>query len=393
MNLSLRARLLLLLGLVLAGSLLPLAIYSHRLTASLLASWDNPKIERALGIAVTNTHDPGEEETARAAYRAYGQLKALRKPIQNEMLWVTGFIAAALAALAFILSSIFVSRMTRPLDLLTRAAGKISEGDLNARVEARSTPEIESLIKAFNKMAQDLSASRDDLARAERRAAWREVAQRIAHEIKNPLTPIRLSTERLRDKLKKASPDLPQALDSGTQTILSEISALERMVSEFSKFARLPAPIPKPIAPSDLLREIAELYASPPPGILLFTDCAEGLPPIPGDLSQLKEVLVNLVDNALHALQEKEGPGGRITLAAKQEGDRVILSVTDTGPGIPSEDLPHLFEPYFTKRPGGTGLGLAIVERIVSDHQGNVEVASPPGGGTTFTIRLPALKA
>jgi len=389
-NLSLRARLLLLLGIVLTGSLLPLAIYSHRLTASLLASWDNPKIERALGIAVTNTHDPQDEETARAAYRAYGQLKALRKPIQQEMFWVTGFIALALAASALLLSTLFVSRMTRPLDLLTRAAGKISEGDLDARVEARSTPEIDSLIQAFNKMAGDLKTSREDLGRAERRAAWREVAQRIAHEIKNPLTPIRLSTERLRDKLRKGSPDLNQALDSGTQTILTEISSLERMVTEFSKFARLPAPINRPIAPRELFQEISELYASPPPGVLLFVDCAQGLSRVLGDVAQLKEVLVNLVDNAVHVLKEK---GGKVTLGAKGEEGQVILSVSDNGPGISTEDLPHLFEPYFTKRPGGTGLGLAIVERIVSEHGGKITVESRLGQGTTFTIRLPALKA
>ena len=295
---------------------------------------------------------------------------------------VVGAIAAVAAG------RLIASRITRPVEALREAAARVAAGDLSARVEARASGEVGDLVRAFNAMTQDLASGRAKLAQAERVAAWREVARRLAHEIKNPLTPIAMSVETLRDAQASGRPDFGEIFDEGTRTIGEEVRRLKRIVDEFSRFARLPAPERTPVPPEDLISSVLALFP-PPPGLQVQRELEEGLPSVWADRDQAVQVLLNLVRNALEAMPQ----GGTLRVSARASDAGVALSVADTGPGIPAEDVPHLFEPYFTRKEGGTGLGLAIAQRIAEEHGGRLEVASTPGAGSVFTFWLPQAPA
>jgi signal transduction histidine kinase len=294
-----------------------------------------------------------------------------------------GTAAAALAGRAL------ASRVTRPVEALRDAAARVAAGDLGARVHVRASGEVGELVRAFNAMTADLAQSRAQLAHAERIAAWREVARRLAHEIKNPLTPIAMSVETLRDALDHGRPDFREIFDEGTRAISDEVRRLKRIVDEFSRFARLPAPERAPTAPEELVDAVLALFPEPPPGVAVAREVEPGLAPVLADRDQILQVLLNLVRNALDAMPR----GGELRVQAARAASGVSFSVSDTGAGIPPEDLVRVFEPYFTTKAGGTGLGLAIALRIAEEHGATLEAASPPGAGATFTLTLPIARA
>ncbi|ABS27592.1 HAMP domain-containing sensor histidine kinase [Anaeromyxobacter sp. Fw109-5] len=299
--------------------------------------------------------------------------------------FLAALVAGVLAAAA--VGAFLASRVTRPVEALRAAALRVAAGDLGARVEARATGEVAELVRAFNAMTADLAASRARLAQAERVAAWREVARRLAHEIKNPLTPIAMSVETLRDAHARARPDFGEIFDEGTRAIGEEVRRLKRIVDEFSRFARLPAPERTPVAPDELVQSVLALFPSAPAGVVVAREVEAGLPAVLADRDQVVQVLLNLVRNALDAMPG----GGTLRVAARGEGSAVAFSVSDTGPGVRPEDRPRVFEPYFTTKEGGTGLGLAIAQRIAEEHGGTLELRSAPGEGATFTLTLPAV--
>jgi nitrogen fixation/metabolism regulation signal transduction histidine kinase len=235
-------------------------------------------------------------------------------------------------------------------------------------------------------MIGDLTGAREALVRAERVAAWREIAQRIAHEIKNPLTPIQMAIE----TLKRAKARGPETFDplfaESAATILDEVGRLKNIVSEFSRFARMPAPTLGPVPLQPLVQSATALYAGSVP---ITLSIEPDLPPARADRDQLTQVLVNLLENARDAVAQAAGGGIRVALQ-RAPGGGLALEVADDGPGLSEEARARLFTPYFTTKPNGTGLGLAIVQRIVSDHGGEIRVGVPPGGrGAAFTITLP----
>jgi nitrogen fixation/metabolism regulation signal transduction histidine kinase len=299
--------------------------------------------------------------------------------------FVTTLGAAFVAAL--LIGHLAARLLTRPLDALRAGAARVAAGDLEVRVRARGTGEVRDVVAAFNAMTADLRASRERAAAAERVAAWQEVARRLAHEVKNPLTPIAMSVATLRDALAEGRPDFPALFEEGASAIQEEVRRLKRIVDEFSRFARLPPPEPSLAAPAELVDALLALYPAPPPGVRLEREVAAGLPAVRVDRDQLLQVLLNLVRNAEEAMA---AAGGTLRVAARPDGADVLLEVSDTGPGIPAEDLPRVLEPYFTTKEGGTGLGLAIAERIVRENGGRLEVRSTPGAGATFSVRLPA---
>jgi signal transduction histidine kinase len=293
-----------------------------------------------------------------------------------------GTFAAALAGAAL------ARRVTRPVEALQAAAARVAAGDLEARVEARATGEVGELVEAFNAMTAELAASRARLAAAERIAAWREVARRLAHEVKNPLTPIAMSVETLRDALAQDRPDFREIFDEGAQAIGEEVRRLKRIVDEFSRFARLPAPELAPVPAEEIVQSVLALYPAPPPGVEIAREVEPGLPPVHADRDQVLQVMLNLVRNAVEAMPD----GGTLRVSARREADAVLFSVSDCGAGIAPEDLPRIFEPYFTTKEGGTGLGLAIARRIAEEHGGSLDAEPARGGGTTFTLRLPVAR-
>ncbi len=229
-----------------------------------------------------------------------------------------------------------------------------------------------------------------DLMRAQKIAAWREVARRLAHEIKNPLTPIQLSAERIRKKYAEKSGDLDDIVEEGTAAIVREVATLKNLVDEFTRFARLPAPNPVAVRLQEVIAASLSLYNGMHSKVTIREICDPDLPRVLLDPDQMKRVLVNLLDNAVEAL----GGRGTVTIEARRDpSGSVRLEVADDGPGIREEDRDRLFLPYFSTKKKGTGLGLAIVHRIVTDHHGRIRVEDNKPRGARFVIELPAAAA
>jgi len=229
-----------------------------------------------------------------------------------------------------------------------------------------------------------------ELLKAQRLAAWREVAQRIAHEIKNPLTPIQLSAQRLRRRLAgERSPEEKRLLEEATATIIQEVDGLKHLVDEFSRFARMPALTLRSTDLERLLESVVGLYRDSHPGLHIKASFSAGLPPLEVDPDQIKRAVLNLVDNAVEAV----GQTGEVSVETVwlPEVHRVRILVADDGPGIAPEDKEKLFVPYFSTKATGMGLGLPIVHQIVTDHGGTIWVEDNPPHGSRFLIELPAV--
>jgi two-component system nitrogen regulation sensor histidine kinase NtrY len=230
---------------------------------------------------------------------------------------------------------------------------------------------------------EDLS----ELIKAQKAAAWREVAQRIAHEIKNPVTPIQLSAQRLRKKFQDKAPDFDRICDESTQVIVNEVASLKQMLDEFSKFARMPAPQMTMCSLGEVIKEVTALYQGAHRDIDFELDLDPDLPPLNCDREQIKRVFVNLCDNGIHAMNQK----GRLWIHTRYDTKRrrAVVGIADEGTGIAPEDQDKLFVPYFSRKKTGTGLGLAIVRRIITDHDGQIQVGPNHPQGAVFTFELP----
>ena len=266
---------------------------------------------------------------------------------------------------------------------------------LDAAVTVTAFRDPEGEARGVVIVIEDLS----ELIDAQRRAAWSEVARTMAHEIKNPLTPIRLSAERLAKKLlsdeKLALPQSQRELVSDCTSVISaEVATLQRMVDEFSNFARLPAAQPEPVSLNEIVESAIKLYDERLEGIRIETSLAASAPVALADAEQIKRVLVNLIDNGIEALLESR-TARVITVETRENPAREIVEVvvTDNGPGIPRNDRGRIFEPYYSTRRHGTGLGLAIVSRIAAEHHGRIRVTENLPHGACFILELPSAKS
>jgi nitrogen fixation/metabolism regulation signal transduction histidine kinase len=232
------------------------------------------------------------------------------------------------------------------------------------------------------------------LIQAQRATAWAEVARRLAHEIKNPLTPIQLSAERLELKLAdRLSQDEAETLRRATRTIVNQVSALKAMVNDFSEYARLPAPEPDFLDLNALVADVLGLYENST--VPVTKRLADSLPRVWADGAQIRQVIHNLIQNAQDALENMRQQGTPPTIEVRTElaGDRVRLAVSDNGGGFPEELLARIFEPYVSTKPRGTGLGLAIVKKIVDEHHGSIAIENRPSRGASVSVLLPLSKA
>ena len=297
-----------------------------------------------------------------------------------------------LGALLFVLAGAFLGywmaeRISDPVNRLTRATRRIARGDLDARIMARSSDELRRLVEDFNSMAGELQRQRRELERTHRVEAWAEMARQVAHDIKNPLTPIQLTAEHLRRVHADRGKPLSPILDECVQTILTQVRLLRQIASEFSSFASSPTARPAIVSATALIHDIVEPYR---PGlqdrIEFDVTVPETLPSLYVDRGLVSRALSNLVENALHAM-----PGrGTLTVAARTEAAAVLISVSDTGAGMDAEAIARAFEPYFSTKATGTGLGLTIAKRNVELNGGTIAVSSEKGRGTTVELRLPA---
>jgi two-component system nitrogen regulation sensor histidine kinase NtrY len=304
----------------------------------------------------------------------------------------SGALLATGAGLVFatLFSSWVGARVTRPVVQLAEAAREVAAGNWYAQAEVTSSDELGELSESFNRMTRDLLEQRERLVQTERIAAWRELARRLAHELKNPLFPLQLTVENLIRARQQSPEQFEEIFQESSATLLAEIANLKAVVARFSDFARMPQPQLRSLDLNELIRNATRLFQaqfqSASHGVIeCKLDLDEELGLIEADPELLHRALSNLLLNAVDAMPQ----GGTLTVATRKDRERVILSVSDTGVGMTGEECAQLFTPYYTSKMHGTGLGLAIVQSVISDHHGRVSVTSKPGAGSTFVIELP----
>ena len=292
--------------------------------------------------------------------------------------------------LAILLSSWAAARVTRPVEQLAHAAQEVAEGNWNALVEVSGEDELAQLAASFNRMTAELLGQQERLVQAERVAAWRELARRLAHELKNPLFPLQLTVENLVRARQQNAQQFDEVFRESSRTLLAEITNLKGIIGRFSEFSRMPQPQLQLVQVNDVVRGVGQLFQAQleAPGHAKI-DCAfqldQSLDPIPADAELLHRAISNLMTNAVDAMPQ----GGTLTLRTQGKDGKVLMEVADTGSGLTQEECEQIFTPYYTSKQHGTGLGLAIVQSVVSDHGGRVQVQSEQGRGTTFVIELP----
>lgn len=318
------------------------------------------------------------------AMRVYNSLSLIKeRALQDELIW--GGAAAAilvLCLLSVVSARLLSQRISQPIEQLTQASLQVAGGNLQVQAEASAKDEIRQLVDSFNHMIVELRTSREKLVISERLAAWREVARQVAHEIKNPLTPIQLGLYRVRQRLDESVAS-QTAVQESFQSIEEELASLRHLAEEFSDFARLPKAELKPGDLNEVVQLTARLFQGVGGEIQIKTELAPEIPQRPFDREQIKRLLNNLIKNALEA---SVTPAGAITISTRRAGEKVRLTIADQGPGLSPEMLEKIFEPNFSTKRGGTGLGLTMVKRIVEEHGGTIAVESAAGRGTAFTI-------
>ena len=312
-------------------------------------------------------------------------------------------IAYGVAATGILLAigcSVWIAgRVSRPIEELARAAEEVAQGNWETKVDVHSSDEVGTLARSFNHMTGELTAQREQLIQSERVAAWRELARRLAHELKNPLFPLQLTVENLVRARGLSEADFDEVFRESTRTLSMEIANLKTIIGRFSDFSKMPRPQLERMDAAEALTRVALLYF-PWKGTAekecdvnstgeQKIDCCmvldAGPLPIDADPEMLHRALGNLVLNAMDAMPD----GGKLTLSAKPAGDKIEIRVADTGEGLTPEECERLFTPYYTTKQHGTGLGLAIVQSVVADHAATISVESQPGGGAAFVLLFP----
>jgi signal transduction histidine kinase len=305
-------------------------------------------------------------------------------------------VAAGGILLAIAFSLWIAARVSRPIEQLARAAGEVAAGNWDVHVPERGHDEVSVLAQSFNHMTEQLASQRERLIQSERVAAWRELARRLAHELKNPLFPLQLTVENLARARQLPEAEFDEIFKESTTTLSAEIANLKAIIGRFSDFSKMPKPELERIDAKEAIARVASLYATAAATreskIEFETDVDPAPMPLDADPELLHRALSNLVLNAMDAMPD----GGTLTLSAHPKGDAVELKVSDTGGGLTPEECERLFTPYYTTKQHGTGLGLAIVQSVIADHEGSITVESRAcsaerqmGGGTTFIITLP----
>lgn len=309
-------------------------------------------------------------------------LVLLEASMRSTAVWV----ASVGILIGILLSWWATARVTRPVRKLAASAGKVAAGAWDTTVEIPSRDEIGQLAGAFNRMTHELVEQRERLVQAERVAAWRELARRLAHELKNPLFPLQITVENMQ-RARESHPDqFDEVFREGSQTLLAELTNLKQIIGRFSDFAKMPAPAMQAVQFNELIGETMKLFEPQfaKAHVVPKTELDKNLPAVQADPEQMTRVLRNLVLNAIDAMPS----GGVLTVRTISLGRGARIEVSDTGQGLTPEECSRLFTPYYTTKTHGTGLGLAIVQSVISDHKGRIAVESEPGKGATFRIDL-----
>ena len=317
---------------------------------------------------------------------------ASRRPTLELMQHIRAiaYAVAGTGILLAVLSGLWVAGIfSRPVEQLAAAAREVAAGNWNVHVAGGSRDELGQLAEAFNAMTRELLQQRERLLQAERVAAWRELARRLAHELKNPLFPLQITVENLLRARSLPPREFDEIFEESARTLGEEIAHLKTIIARFSDFSKMPQPELQTVDVNALVEKAAALHRpqlqQAPKAVSLEMELDPARPHAELDPELMHRVLSNLLLNALDAMPD----GGRITLATRSTPETIEISVTDSGVGLTPEERDRLFTPYYTSKQHGTGLGLAIVQSVVSDHRGSISVTSRPGQGATFTIRFP----
>jgi nitrogen fixation/metabolism regulation signal transduction histidine kinase len=309
--------------------------------------------------------------------------------LSERSLWVfAGIWTLILGLVSFGLAYLVARDTARPVQELSTAMERVSSGDLSHRVRPSGTKEVRFLGRAWNRMVEEIQTSRRALLRAERLAAWREVARAVAHEIRNPLTPIQFALQRLREEARRPEAPRPEVIEQSAEAILREVESLREFATAFSAVAQLPEPRLRACDVVELLEHAARLYQSSTP-VQFRVEADRPIPLAWADEGQIQRVLVNLIKNALEASPAE----GTVALRALKDSDPaapVRIEVEDVGPGMDPSTLERATAPGFTTKSTGSGLGLTLVQRIVEQHGGRFGLDSNPGVGTRAWFTLPA---
>jgi signal transduction histidine kinase len=306
--------------------------------------------------------------------------------LENSLGRNGAWVAAGAILTGILMAAWATARVTRPVRRLAESAGQVAAGNWNATVEVTSRDEVGQLAQAFNRMTHELVEQRQRLVQTERVAAWRELARRLAHELKNPLFPLQITVENMQRARESHPAEFDEVFREGSRTLLAELANLKQIIARFSDFAKMPAPEMQPVNLNALAGVTMKLFEAQftQARVTAHAELAPELPAVAADPEQIARALRNLVLNAIDAMPE----GGTLTVRTMPQGSGARLEISDSGKGLSQEECERLFTPYYTTKTHGTGLGLAIVQSVVSDHHGRVSVESQPGKGTTFRIDL-----
>jgi len=299
-------------------------------------------------------------------------------------------VAVAALFIGLLVSWWVSRRITRPVEELANGARDVASGRWDTKIDVKGSDEIGQLASAFNEMTGTLAAQKEKLVQTERVAAWRELARRLAHELRNPLFPLQITVENLQRARQLEPQQFQEVFSEATATLKAELSNLNTIVGRFSDFSKMPTPEFSKVNLNETLREAVRLFepqftAVGKPHITTEYFLSESLPEIDADPDLLHKAFQNLVLNAMDAMPA----GGTLSMRSADAGETARIEVSDTGKGLTPEECSRLFTPYYTTKQQGTGLGLAIVQSVVADHHGTISVSSEEGHGTTFRIELP----
>ncbi len=303
--------------------------------------------------------------------------------------WIVILLTFPIILFSIWLGQRFSRGITETINRLLDGTKRISAGDLDFRIEHQTNDELAILVNAFNNMARELKDNRIELIYAQKISAWREVARRLTHEINNPLTPIRLSAERLLRKYSGEDQAYRDVLEKCVKQIIFEVESIHQLTQEFSQFARMPHFKPGPVDLNEVVSNALDPFIGQKGQVTFHVHLAQNMH-IEGDKNQISQILLNLVQNALQAVAETEHPRIEIRTQPLKDlrGEFVVLEVEDNGCGINPDVLEKIYDPYFTTKKDGTGLGLSIVHRIVTDHNARIKFDSRPGRGTCVIIEF-----
>ncbi len=313
----------------------------------------------------------------------------------QQRIRTTAYSVAGIGVLLAVAASLWIAaRISRPVELLARAVGEVAAGNWETSVEVRSRDEVGQLAAGFNHMTAQLTDQRDRLVQSERVAAWRELARRLAHELKNPLFPLQITVENLVRARKLPAAEFDEVFEESTATLMAELQNLKTIVGRFSDFSRMPKPQLERMDLRDAVRRLTALYAPAleEKKIALRTQIEDAPLMAMVDSELLHRALSNLVLNAMDAMPGgTQDASGTLTIAAARRENGIEIRIADSGMGLTPEECERLFTPYYTTKQHGTGLGLAVVQSIIADHRGTISVRGAAGGGAEFVIELPAM--